>query len=141
VYLLQLLLPLYDNAGGSELLLSVQSYRDLKVWQIAVELALESYRRTSRFPADERYGLASQIRRAATAVAANIAEGHGRAYRREYAYHLSVARGSVMEVEVHFLIAERLNYVASAELELLREYCDAASRMLTNLQRSLKRGT
>jgi len=141
VYLLQLLLPLYDNAGGSELLLSVQSYRDLKVWQIAVELALESYRRTSRFPADERYGLASQIRRAATAVAANIAEGHGRAYRREYAYQLSVARGSVMEVEVHFLIAERLNYVASAELELLREHCDAVSRMLTNLQRSLKRGT
>src|SRR5687768_4574073 len=111
----------------------VQSYRDLKVWQKSVALTEEVYRITSMFPRDELYGLSSQLKRAAVSIAANIAEGHARSTRGEYRNHVSIARGSVTEVEVLLLIAERIRVVSSSELTGAREFCDAISRMLTNL--------
>ena len=117
--------------------MGVQSYQDLKVWNIAMQLALEVYRITEPFPQSERFGLTSQLRRAAVSVASNIAEGHARSTRGEFRNFLSIARGSVREIEVQLILAEQLGYVASAMLIMARDHCDAISRMITNLKRAL----
>jgi four helix bundle protein len=115
----------------------VQSYRDLRVWNNAVQLTLEVYRITQSFPPSERFGLTSQLRRAAVSVPSNIAEGHARSTRGEYRSFLSIARGSVIEVEVQLFLAEQLGYVQSHLLMKARDNCDAISRMITKLKRSL----
>jgi len=115
----------------------VQSYRDLRVWNTAVELTLEVYKITESFPLSERFGLTTQLRRAVVSVASNIAEGHARSTRGEYRNSISIARGSVIEVEVQLFLAEQLGYVHSPMLVKAREYCDAISRMMTNLKRAL----
>ena len=81
--------------------MSVRSYRDLEVWQRATDLVVECYRLTNLLPKSELYGLASQIQRAAVSIPANIAEGHGREHLGDYLHHLSVANGSLMELETH----------------------------------------
>src|SRR6266566_9757942 len=116
----------------------VQSYRDLTVWNTAVQLTLEVYRITESFPQSERFGLTTQLRRAAVSVASNIAEGHARSTRGEYRNFLSIARGSAIEVEVQLLLAEQLGYVQSPVLIKARDYCDAISRMVTTLKRALQ---
>ena len=115
----------------------VQSYRDLKVWNTAVQLTLEVYRITESFPQSERFGLTTQMRRSAVSVASNIAEGHARSTRGEYRNFLSVARGSAIEIEVQLFLAEQLGYVQPRVLIKARDHCDAISRMITNLKRSL----
>jgi four helix bundle protein len=117
--------------------MGVQNYRELRVWNTAVQLTLEVYRITESFPQSERFGLITQLRRAAVAVASNIAEGHARSTRGEYRNFLSIARGSAIEVEVQLFLAEQLGYVQSAVLSKARDHCDAISRMITNLKRSL----
>src|SRR5689334_5004563 len=106
----------------------VQSYRDLRVWNKAVSLALEVYRITESFPQAERFGLTSQLRRAAVAVPSNIAEGHARSTRGEYKNALSVARGSVVEVEVQLTLAKELGYFAQTDLAQALDCCDAVCR-------------
>jgi four helix bundle protein len=115
----------------------VQSYRDLTVWNTAVDLTLEVYRITESFPQTERFGLTNQIRRAAVSVASNIAEGHARSTRGEYRNFLSIARGSVIEIEVQLFLAEQIGYVKSPMLIKARGHCDAISRMITSLKRAL----
>ena len=78
---------------------SVRSYKDLRVWKSALKLVGSVYKVTDRFPPEERFGLTSQLRRAAVSVVANIAEGNGRLHRAEYIHHLSIARGSLLEAE------------------------------------------
>jgi four helix bundle protein len=113
------------------------SYRDLRVWNTAISLALEVYRTTERFPQAEKFGLTSQLRRAAISVPSNIAEGHARNTRGEYKHSLSIARGSVIEVEVQLTLAEQLGYAQSHVLTKALDHCDAISRMITNLKRAL----
>jgi four helix bundle protein len=107
------------------------------VWKTAISLALEVYRITERFPRAERFGLTIQLRRAAVSVPSNIAEGHARTTRGEYKHFLSIARGSVVEVEVQLTVAEQLGYVQSPAIASALDQCDAISRMLTNLKRAL----
>ena len=114
-----------------------KGYRDLMVWQAAMDLTVEVYRLTTTFPTYERYGLTSQLRRAAISIASNIAEGHGRTHRGEYLPHLSIARGSTMEVETQLTVAEYLGYTDVESLAVARERCDAICRMLTQLKRAL----
>jgi four helix bundle protein len=102
-----------------------------------MDLVIESYRIAEPFPARERFGLVAQIRRAATSIPANIAEGNGRIHRREYAHHISIARGSLNELQTLVVIAMRLGYVDDADLTQFDERCDYVSRMLTRLRRSL----
>lgn len=116
---------------------SIQSYRDLRVWREAMQLAELAYRHTKEFPKDELFGLTAQIRRAAASVPANIAEGYGRENKGNYIQFLRIAQGSCKEVETHALLAERvLDGVGSADS--LLEQCDVVGKMLHGLIRSLQ---
>ena len=88
----------------------IKGYRDLVVWQRAMDLVTATYRLTAAFPRDEGYGLAQQLKRAAVSVPSNVAEGHGRDHLGDYLHHLSVANGSLMELETQLMIAGRLGY-------------------------------
>ena len=94
--------------GGS---VAVRDYRELVAWQKAVDLVEAVYHATRGFPKDEQYGLTGQIRRAALAIPSNIAEGQGRKFTKEFRYHLSVALGSLCELETQLVIAVRLGYL------------------------------
>ncbi|HEY3172869.1 MAG TPA: four helix bundle protein [Thermoanaerobaculia bacterium] len=115
----------------------IRSYRDLLVWQKAVDLAIECYRVSRTLPKSEMYGLASQVQRAAVSIAANIAEGHGREHLGDYLRHLSIANGSLMELETHLLIASRLKYLSSQETAPLLIHTSEIGRMLNGLVRRL----
>jgi four helix bundle protein len=117
--------------------MTIRRYRDMKVWQRSMDLALAAYDSTDSFPAAERFGLTSQIRRAAVSIPSNIAEGQGRAHTGEFLNHLSIARGFLQEVETLLMIAERRHYLNSKQLDALLEITDHISRMLTRLRRSL----
>lgn len=119
--------------------MSVMSYRDLKVWEKAMGLVVQSYRLTKFFPKHEAFGLASQTQRAAVSVPANIAEGHGREHLGDYLRHLSVANGSLMELETDLLIAARLSYLKTDEVEPVLALASEVGRMLAGLSRSLKK--
>src|SRR5262245_48278962 len=97
--------------------MAVKSYRDLLVWQKAMNLVVESYRLANQLPKSELYGLTSQIQRAAISVPANIAEGHGRDHLGDYLRHLSIANGSLMELETHLLLIHRLAYLSIEDIE------------------------
>jgi len=89
----------------------VRSYRDLRVWQAGIELVEAVYRVTQCFPKSEVYGLASQMRRAAVSVPSNIAESHAREHLKEYLHHISMAQGSIAELDTQIEIACRLDYI------------------------------
>jgi four helix bundle protein len=116
----------------------MQSYRDLLVWQKSMDLVVAAYKTADRLPKQEQYGLISQMQRAAVSVPANIAEGHGHARTGEYLHHLAIAHGSLMELETHFMIAMRLQYL-NEELtsKLLSQACEVG-RMLNGLIRSVQ---
>ena len=118
---------------------TLDSYQDLKVWQVGMTLVLDSYRVCARFPRREAYGLAGQIQRAAVSVPANIAEGYGRAYRGDYLRYLSVANGSLKEWETEMLIAGHLGYVPNDEMRTLMLAATELGRMLRGLSASLRR--
>jgi four helix bundle protein len=115
-----------------------RDHRDLRVWQDAVELGVRCYKLSRGFPRDERYGLTSQLRRAAVSVALNIAEGNGRFTRGEYLNQLSAARGSLREVDTLLEFVLRLEYAAPADVAHVREIVDATAARLTRLVMSLK---
>jgi four helix bundle protein len=96
--------------------MKLKSFRDLRVWQLAMELVELTYRVTQSFPKHEVYGLTSQIQRAAVSVPSNLAEGHTREHTKEYLHHLSIAQASLAELETQLEIAARLNYLARGEL-------------------------
>ena len=118
--------------------MAIISNRDLQVWQKAMDLVVESYKVVSLLPKNEVYSLATQIQRAAVSIPANIAEGHGRDHLGDYLRHLSVANGSLMELETHFLIANKLSYVSEVQLESALERTSELGRMLAGLIRKLK---
>lgn len=115
----------------------VESYQDLLVWQKAMDLVVECYRLTQRFPANELYGLTSQIRRAAVSVPANIAEGFGRWHSKDFVRFLLNANGSLKEVETHLLISERLNFLQQPEMQKAMGLSEELGRMLAALRQKL----
>lgn len=115
------------------------TFRELEVWQAAHDLAVAVYRETARFPKSEEYGLTGQLRRAAVAVPANIAEGNGRRSRREYLQFCSVARGSLSEVQYLLLLARDVGLMAERSYEPLRAGYDSVGRMLNGLMTALAR--
>ncbi|HTI63725.1 MAG TPA: four helix bundle protein [Gemmatimonadaceae bacterium] len=117
----------------------VRSYRELAVWQLAMETVVTAYRVTRAFPADERFGLTAQLRRAAVSIPANIAEGRSRLGPGEFRHGVSVARGSVAEVETDLAIAIALEFVDARDVVELTAQLDRLSKMLFGLHRSLER--
>lgn len=104
-----------------------------------MELADACYHLTRGFPSDERFGLQSQIRRAATSVPANIAEGHGRYTRGDFLRGLRIANGSLKELETHCLVAAQIHLVSTAELGPTFAIADEVGRMLRALRESVER--
>lgn len=117
----------------------VRGHRDLLVWQRSVELVLVVYRVTNEFPRHEIYGLTAQLRRAAVSIPSNIAEGHGREHLGDYLHHLSIANGSLMELETQVVIAANLEYLSPDARDGLLVQGAEVGRMLAGLTRSLKR--
>lgn len=117
--------------------MSVNSYRDLEVWQVAMDLTVEAYRATRSFPKDERFGLTSQVRRSVSSVAANIAEGWGRQSPGDFIRHLRIAQGSLKEFETHVILAGRLELLQTTSVDALLQPADRVGRMLRGLIRSL----
>lgn len=116
-----------------------KSYRDLVVWQKAMDLVTAIYHITARFPREETYGLTSQLRRASVSIPSNIAEGQGRRGLAEFGHFLCQARGSLMELETQVLIAERLGYVSSSESRNLLQSAAEVGKVLNGLLTSLQR--
>ena len=100
---------------------------------------METYRVTDTFPREERYGLVQQLRRAAVSVPSNIAEGHGRDHLGDYLRHLSIANGSLMELETQMLISGRRGYLGKEDEEQLLSHASEVGKMLAGLTRALKR--
>lgn len=117
---------------------TIQSYRDLEVWQRGIDLTEQVYRMTRALPPEEKYGLTAQIRRAALSVPSNIAEGWGRG-RKEYAHFAKIARCSVHEVETQIMVACRLGYISEETQDALLAETETESKMLLSLIRSLQR--
>ncbi len=114
----------------------IQSYRDLDVWKRSMDLAVRVYQLTSEFPKSELYGLTGQMRRAAVSVPSNIAEGHSRR-GREFPHFISIALGSLAELETQALIAQRIGHLPEASYAQLHADCTALGKMLHVLQKRL----
>ena len=115
----------------------VRSFRDLLVWQAAMDLLVAVYGVTTQLPAAERFGLSAQLRRAAVSIPSNIAEGHCRDHRGDYLRQLSVAKGSVGEVMTQLDAATRLGYINPDTASACLASAEQVSRMLHGLTRSL----
>jgi len=118
--------------------MEIKSYKDLAVWQKAMDMTSLAYRVTSDLPVDERFGLISQTRRAAVSVPTNIAEGHRRASTKDYLRFLSIAAGSLAEVETLVELASRLYSIRSTHMEELVGQADEVGKMLRSLQQRLE---
>lgn len=114
------------------------SYKDMVVWQRAIELSVAIYHLTSEFPASEQFGLTSQLRRAGVSVASNIAEGYGRSSKGEYLQFLGHARGSNFEIQTQLTIAGALSFGSSAHRQHTSNLSDEVSRMLVSLMSKLR---
>lgn len=115
----------------------IESHRDLIVWQKSMDMVVLVYQLAGCFPASENYRLTSQITRAAASVPANIAEGHGRAMTRDYARFISIAKGSLMEVETFLTLAVRLGYLKDDQAKETFSLITEISKMLTSLRNRL----
>ena len=126
-----------DNSSMAHL--SRLSHRDLILWHKAMDLAVLAYRHCSSLPRHEIFGLASQLRRAAASIPSNIAEGCSRTSANDYLYFLSVARGSLAELETQMLLAQRIGYLTEAESSELQRCIDEVGRILHAVVASQKR--
>ena len=119
--------------------MSINSFRDLRVWQIGMDLVEIVYELTGRFPPHETYGLGSQMRRAAVSIPSNIAEGHTRQHRNEYLNHLSIAQASLAELDTQLEIALRLKYFSEKDTGQIREAVDSLGKQLHTLRSALSK--
>jgi four helix bundle protein len=115
---------------------SIQSYKDLLVWQKSIVLVKEIYKMTEPFPTAEKIGLTSQIRRASVSIPSNIAEGWGRMSRKNYIQFLRIARGSLFELETQIIISKELKYITDSEN--IESLIIEVSKMLNSLIKKLE---
>ena len=117
----------------------IRSFRDLVAWQKAIELCKGVYAISATFPDAERFGLTSQIRRAAVSIPSNIAEGYGRRRTKDYIRYLDMARASLYEVDTQLVLARELGFAEKNELEPLMTLLNEAGRILSGLIASIER--
>ncbi|WP_407457128.1 four helix bundle protein [Fibrobacter sp.] len=111
-----------------------QSYKDLVVWQKAIDLTVAVYQLTKRFPKEELFGLVSQMRRASVSIASNIAEGEGRKSKKEFAHFLGISLGSKAELETQLILCERVGLASNSEISFLKCSLDEVGKMLAKLK-------
>lgn len=116
----------------------IQTYKDLHVWQKGIELVVSVYEITSQLPKEERYGLSSQMQRAAVSIPANIAEGRRRGTRKDFLNFVTIAYGSGAELETFFVIIKRLPFGSAIDMRNAEKLLDDVMRMLNRLRLSLK---
>lgn len=116
----------------------IYSYKELHVYQKAYKLALETYKLTKKFPSEEKFGLCSQLQKAAASIPANIAEGCGRYHSKEYTQFCRIAFGSLNEVQVYFDLAKDLQYITPIDYHNLNKELTIISKMLSSLTRKLE---
>jgi four helix bundle protein len=119
--------------------MAIQSYRDLEVWQLGMDLAEQIYSITKEFPSSELYGLTSQLRRCSVSIPSNIAEGRGRRGTKEFVNFLDIAYGSLCELQTQLELALRLNLVAKSTHDRAQDHTNQLGRMLNGLINSLNR--
>src|SRR3979490_1487807 len=119
--------------------MKVNSFERLTVWREGHKITLENYKLTAKFPAAEKYGIISQLRRSSSSVPANIAEGFGRATTRELLRCLQIARGELEETRYFVLLSRDLGYVNSQDWEIIGQRCSSIGRLINALGSSLKR--
>jgi four helix bundle protein len=122
-----------------EAAMKVRHYQELIVWQRAMDLVEEVYRVSRTFPREEIYGLTSQLRRAAVSIPSNVAEGQGRRTTQDFLRHLSIAYGSLLEVETQIMIAIRLRYLTSGNCVVAMNIAAEVGKLLNGLMSSLVR--
>ncbi|MEP1487347.1 MAG: four helix bundle protein [Algibacter sp.] len=111
----------------------MKSYRDLIVWQKSMDVVTLVYKLTKQFPADEKFGLTSQIKKSSVSVPSNIAEGYGRNYTKDYARFLQIARGSLYEMQTQFQIVVNLKFINEIELHDNKKISIEVEKMLNSL--------
>ncbi len=117
----------------------MRPHQRLEAWLKALELVVAVYKRTEGFPKEERYGLTSQLRRAAISIPANIAEGAGRNSKKEFVHFLSNSQGSASELETELIIAHRLGYLDETSVSELLRQLERIGRLITGLSQHLRR--
>lgn len=116
----------------------ITTYRDLDVWKESMNLCELVYELTNKFPEKELYGLTSQLRRASVSIPSNIAEGQGRRGSKELLHHLSIAKGSLCEMETQIILSVRFHFMSKPDGELIWEKAQEVGRLLNGLIRSLR---
>jgi four helix bundle protein len=119
---------------------AIKTFRDLLVWQKSMALVTEVYRASSSFPADERFGLTSQLRRCVVSIPSNIAEGFGRDTTNDYLRFLGIAKGSLYEAQTQIEIGRNLQFIEESRFSILLEQAREIERMLTSMIRKLREG-
>ena len=117
----------------------MKSFRELRIWQAAMDLVEKIYLLTRSFPKQETYGLTSQLQRAAVSIPSNIAEGHAREHLKEYLHHLSMAQASLAELETQLEIALRLEYLTAGQLKVLMDDSSSLGKQMYSLRNALRR--
>lgn len=118
--------------------MKVESFRDLIAWRKAMDLAVACYQISRSFPREEKFGLTSQLRRAAVSAPANIAEGKGRGFSRAFVNHLSISGGSLCELETHLELAVRLRYTPNDTFAEVTPQIEEVGRLVTGLRKSVE---
>jgi four helix bundle protein len=118
--------------------MSISRFRELRAWQLGMDLTERVYLLTDSFPKSEIYGLTSQIRRSAVSIPSNLAEGHGRTSGKEFLQFIAVAYGSICELETQILLSHRLNYIKISDLETISELLIDTSKTIRGLQKAIR---
>ena len=119
----------------------MNSFRDLIVWQRAIQMTVAIYKLTDQFPKSETFGLTSQLRRSAVSVASNIAEGYGRGTKGEYVYFLGIARGSNCEIQTQLVISKELDFGDVNSWQTAESLSHEVGKMIAAIMKSCKAGT
>jgi len=117
--------------------MTIRNYQDLLAWQKSMDLCEVVYKSTQTMPPDERFGLTSQLRRAAVSIPSNIAEGQGRGSDGQFLVHLRISYGSLRELETQVLLAKRLGFMSDEQSGMLLEQSSEVGRLLNGLMKSI----
>lgn len=115
--------------------MQVHNFRDLKVWQLSIDIVVDIYNITSKFPNEEKFGLISQIRRCAVSIPSNVAEGSGRGSNKDFARFLGIALASSYELETQLIISSKLEIISMNSLNFISEKLQEIQKIIFSLQR------